>query len=45
MSSNQPSQTLRPAHTEDGRRTIFALVSAALISAAVLAAVLIFDVR
>jgi hypothetical protein len=43
--SNQPSHTLRPAHTEDGRRTIFALVSAAIISAAVLAALWLFDVR
>jgi len=41
--SNQPSQALRSP--EDNRRTIFALVSAAVISTAVLALLLIFDVK
>jgi hypothetical protein len=43
--SNQPSQTLRSPPTDDNRRTIFALVSAAVISTAVLALLLIFDVK
>jgi hypothetical protein len=42
---NQPSQTFRGPQPEDSRRTIFALVSAATISAVVLALLLIFDVR
>jgi hypothetical protein len=41
--SNQPSQTL--GSPEDNRRTILALVSAAVISTAVLALLLIFDVK
>jgi hypothetical protein len=41
----QPSQTFRASQPEDGRRTIIALVSAAIISAVVLAALVIFDVK
>jgi hypothetical protein len=43
--SNEPSQTLPSNQTDDKRRTIFALVSAAVISTAVLALLLIFDVK
>jgi hypothetical protein len=42
---NQPSQTLPSPPADDNRRTIFALVSAAVISTAVLALLLIFDVK
>jgi hypothetical protein len=45
VTPNQPPQTLRASQPEDNRRTIFAFVSAAIISAAVLAVVLIFDVK
>jgi hypothetical protein len=42
---NQPPQTLPGPPADDNRRTIFALVSAAVISTAVLALLLIFDVK
>jgi hypothetical protein len=42
---NQPSQALRSTPPDDSRRTVFALVSAAIISGAVLALLVIFDVR
>jgi hypothetical protein len=40
-----PPQIFRAGQPEDGRRTIIAVVSAAIISAVVLAVVLIFDVK
>jgi hypothetical protein len=43
--SNQPSQALPGSPPEDSRRTIFALVSAAIISTAILALLVIFDVK
>jgi len=42
---NQPPQTLPASRPNEGRRTIVAIVSAAIISAVALAAVVIFDVR
>jgi hypothetical protein len=45
QTSNQPSQALRGTQPEDNRRTIVALVSAAIISTAVLALLVIFDVK
>jgi hypothetical protein len=42
---NQPPQTLPASPPDEGRRTIVALVSAAIISALVLAALVIFDVK
>jgi hypothetical protein len=42
---NQPSQSLAASEVGDSRRTIFAFVCAGIISAAVLALVLIFDIK